>query len=351
MSFLPFHNVIQSLTSCLSGVLDLSSNQVIEELNFMSDERIKYLNDHKDKSKLKTIKDIEVLIRYCSDLYYLCECLFFRDKKIKMAGKQLFSLVKDAVGRSDEIIVTDSLIVEWIYKVEELCITFTSWLTDRFNIYQFTKDGRLLLIKDVMIDSTECESVLSCVKYTIGLVNKVKELNDEEKTNVSLSKLINSLQSIDNIMKCMNNYLITLRILGCWICSIGLQKSKTQTIETQRRSSEFLASCLLMIDELESENEKKGLINALVDSIRVDLSITFAKELMGYNNYESAYKYLLKAKSIGWKDTDGLMKECEGILGDRIPTDYTNIEEKPLSDSKYLEKGKSPMKMIQFKLV
>lgn len=351
-SLLHLHQFIQPLHSCLNEVIDISQRGVINELVFMQDQRVRYIQP--DSTKYLSIMDIDIYIRYASDLYYLCECLFFQERQIKMSTKKIYSVIHDKRNRFEgELFITDSLIVELIWKVDELCTTFLVWLNERFGISIYTMDEKLLSIVGIDIDSSECESILSSVKFTIGLINLLSKLKKEKIEGFSFDTLVTSVPQITEIFDCLFSYLVSFRVLGCWVCSMGLFKNQRNNIDTRLKVCTYLASALAIIDDASSnEANVMKLISELTNSIRADVSVFYAEYLISIANYSDAYKFLQKAKLLKWKDKEKLLEVCTKELKERIPEDGdTNVTKKPLSDAKILLKGKEPIKYAEFKLL
>jgi hypothetical protein len=270
-----------------------------------------------------------------------------------MSKKKIYSLINDARGRlNGELYVTDSLIVELFYKVEELCVVFLKWIADRFAIIEPGQEERLILFDKIDIDKHECESILSGIKYCIGILNQVNSLSSLDKQYFSISTLTESMSSIPEIQQSLKSSVVSFRVIGSWICAMGLHKESKKDVDQKLKVCMFLASSLAVIDETIKESSTKGIIQNLVNSIRVDLSVHYACYLMDITNYTDAYKYLYKAKKLKWKDQDKIMDTCAKMLGEEnIPLDDSNITQKSISDGKVLLKGKEPFKFVEFKAI
>jgi len=271
-----------------------------------------------------------------------------------MSKKKIYSLINDAVGRlNGDLYVTDSLIVELFYKTEELCVLFLKWITERFAIIDVASNGeRLIMFDHTDIDKQECESILSSIKYSIGILNHINALSSLDKEYFSLNTLSESMSAIPEMQKSLKSSVVSFRVIGSWICAMGLHKESKNDVDQRLKVCMYLASSLVIIDENIKEGETKGIIQYLVNSIQVELSVQYACYLMDITNYTDACKYMYKAKKLKWKDHQGLMDTCFKMLGaENIPADDSNIGQKSISDGKVLLKGKDPHKFVDFKAI
>lgn len=343
--FTAFQNLIQPLAYCLNGVINLTDKNVLAELSFMDDERVRYL---KPKSTgIIGVHNIEEMIRYTSNLYHLCDCLFFHSKTDNFANKAIHALVLDTSDESMGLCVTDSLMVEFVYKVEELCQAFILWINDRFKIRDRYKSSKFVLMDDNEINASECEVILSNIKFTIGLINKVIEPT-ERKDLFSYAQLSKNMECIQTILDRMSTYLSVMRVIGCWLCSVGMHKEETETAENKRFISMYLASALAIIED---SKEETSLLIAMKTGITIDMYIQFAELQMMYNEPELCHNYLRKATELGWDVKNSKLSKLYGetmISQKSVAKD--NVDTKPSADGKILKKGKPPMKYAEFKL-
>lgn len=351
--FLALRNLIHPLSACLNGVIDLSNRTVLDELQYMDDERMKYL--HPKSSEYKGLHSIANMIRYTSDLFHLCECLFMTSRIDKFSNKPIHSLVLDAVDESTGVIVTDSLVVEFVYRVDEMCHEFIKVLDERFNLSVFMERKKLVSIDDTDISSRECEMFLSSVKHVIGLINKAIEPTEKVEL-FNYNQFMHNMDSFKHLVtKRLPVHLSMFRVIGCWLCSIGLSKKENVSADTVRTIASNLASALVIVkDGKETESKSNGLLSALCQGITVDMYIQFSDLQMMYNEPEMAYKYLLRAKSNGWNpesDSKKRLKLCTEALNNKLPTDTDVMDKKPSADGTLLKKGKPPLQTVQFKLL
>lgn len=343
--FVTLQNLIQPLAYCLNGVINLTDKNVLAELSFMDDERLRYLRPK--STGIIGIHNIEEMIRYTSNLYHLCDCLFFHSKADNFANKAIHALVTDASNESMGLYVTDSLIVEFIYKVNELCQTFVTWINDRFKIRDIYKSQKFVLMEQNEINAAECEVILSNVKFTIGLINKVIEPT-ERKDLFSYSQLVKNVEIIQTIIDRMATYLDVMRVIGCWLCSIGMHKGEVESAENKRFISMYLGSALAIIEE---SKEGSSLMTAMKTGITIDMYIQFAELQMMYNEPELCHTYLKKAVDLGWDIKNSkLSKLYEETMVSIYYVANDNTDAKPTADGKILKKGKPPVRHAEFKL-
>jgi hypothetical protein len=206
-------------------------------------------------------------------------------------------------------------------------------------------------MQTVDIDKAECESILSSIKYSIGLINSTLAIQATDKNILSFDLLLSSVPSIAEIQNSLRSSLVSFRVIGTWVCAMGLYKDGNINAQQRLKVCMFLASGLTIIDETIKDSSSKGIIQNLVDSMRVDLSVEYATHLIDITKYADAYKYLYKAKKLKWKDTNNLVEKCTAMLGDQVPLDDSDISQRSLSDGQLLLRGKPPLRSVEFRLV
>jgi hypothetical protein len=345
-NFVVFRNLIQPLVACLNGVVDITSREVLDELQFMDDERIKYIQPK--NTCIIGLSEVEHLIRYCSDLYNLCHCLFFSSKIDLFASKPVHSLIVDKSQEQQDIYVTDSLVVELIFKVYELCVVFMDWMCNKLEVSSRVQNKTPILMSGYEIPSVECESILGCIKSVIGLINAVR--SPSVSGSFSYEPIIKEVDGVHRILQAFNTHHTLFRVLGCWIWSLGMtHEKKEDDIETKRMVSMYLASALaIMEEESKVDNPLKTVLR---EGISIDMNVQFAELQYMYNELDIAYRYFKQAEALGWKDKQNKkFSVCKDVLKDKAPTNHTTVDTKPLADGTILKKGKIPRVFAVFKL-